>query len=608
MDSFGFLAEVAQQANVSSPKAVESSKQKETIQFKRKRSRQYLSKVSHVDDAPKKNADESLDAEHVTVEAHTSVETLFTADEEHMVSSSTDPSVPTQTSHEDTDTRRSADASIASGVQDLPADSLEELVICDDDPVSAADKLEQEKIWKEYEQLIFHYNRIRTRLHHDGLLAPKLAATLSSIGKESSSQTFKQDEIEAATVYAASFSPTADDVSIAADTTTTVASSVLDKGKAKVVKEDIPSKKRTRRQMEEDRLGEEAAKLLHDDQQADLARIHEIKVREVELAAARNAQIRMQMDATVAAEVSADVPLVNTSVETPESAYVSATEPSSHHSIYIPAAVPTVYVFGSSIVDVGNNNYLPRSIARANFSHNGIDYPNGISTGRFSNGKNIADFIAAKVGLPTSPPFLSLTGTTPPITGVSFASGGSGILNKTGEYVYVDLMLSTFKGLLKMLYGLDARKMVVSGVWAMGCFPARRKTNSMGECNVEINYWSARYNEGLKIMLQELKSELLDMNYVYFDLYGAMINLFQNAQTYGITEIKAACCGLGNLNADLPCIPISEYCPNRKNYVFWDSLHLTEVVASMFVDILYSGTIEYAVPINMRQLIDVSMV
>ena len=57
------------------------------------------------------------------------------------------------------------------------------------------------------------------------------------------------------------------------------------------------------------------------------------------------------------------------------------------------AAVSAVYVLGSSVVDVGNNNYLPFSLARANFPHNGIDYPNGISTGRFSNGKNIADFI-----------------------------------------------------------------------------------------------------------------------------------------------------------------------------------------------------------------------
>ena len=80
--------------------------------------------------------------------------------------------------------------------------------------------------------------------------------------------------------------------------------------------------------------------------------------------------------------------------------------------------------------------------------------------------------------------------------------------------------------------------MVVSGVGAMGCFPAQRKTDSMGECIVETNIWSARYNEGLMIMLHDLKSELLDMNYVYFDMYGAMINLFQNAQTYGIIYLR----------------------------------------------------------------------
>jgi hypothetical protein len=41
--------------------------------------------------------------------------------------------------------------------------------------------------------------------------------------------------------------------------------------------------------------------------------------------------------------------------------------------------------------------------------------------------------------LPTSLPYLSLNSdATPPITGVSFASGGSGILNETGQnYVSV---------------------------------------------------------------------------------------------------------------------------------------------------------------------------
>lgn len=53
------------------------------------------------------------------------------------------------------------------------------------------------------------------------------------------------------------------------------------------------------------------------------------------------------------------------------------------------AAAPAVYVLGASMVDVGNNNYLPLSVAKADFPHNGIDYPDRKSTGRFSNGMKL---------------------------------------------------------------------------------------------------------------------------------------------------------------------------------------------------------------------------
>ena len=52
-----------------------------------------------------------------------------------------------------------------------------------------------------------------------------------------------------------------------------------------------------------------------------------------------------------------------------------------------------VFVFGDSLADVGNNNYLQLSLAKADFQHNGIDFPTGKPTGRFSNGKNAADFL-----------------------------------------------------------------------------------------------------------------------------------------------------------------------------------------------------------------------
>ncbi|KAL6999270.1 hypothetical protein U1Q18_000432 [Sarracenia purpurea var. burkii] len=102
------------------------------------------------------------------------------------------------------------------------------------------------------------------------------------------------------------------------------------------------------------------------------------------------------------------------------------------------AKVPAVYVFGDSLVDVGNNNYLKLSLAKADFPHNGVDFPGKKPTGRFSNGKNSADFLAEKVGLVTPPPYLSLVSNSNkpnafPITGVSFASGGAGIFNATDK-------------------------------------------------------------------------------------------------------------------------------------------------------------------------------
>jgi hypothetical protein len=56
------------------------------------------------------------------------------------------------------------------------------------------------------------------------------------------------------------------------------------------------------------------------------------------------------------------------------------------------AAPPAQFVFGDSLMDTGNNNYLA-TIARADRSPYGIDFPSRLPTGRFSNGLNIADFI-----------------------------------------------------------------------------------------------------------------------------------------------------------------------------------------------------------------------
>lgn len=59
-------------------------------------------------------------------------------------------------------------------------------------------------------------------------------------------------------------------------------------------------------------------------------------------------------------------------------------------------AARAFFVFGDSLVDNGNNNYLITT-ARADSPPYGIDYPTGRPTGRFSNGFNIPDLISKQL-------------------------------------------------------------------------------------------------------------------------------------------------------------------------------------------------------------------
>lgn len=55
--------------------------------------------------------------------------------------------------------------------------------------------------------------------------------------------------------------------------------------------------------------------------------------------------------------------------------------------------VPALFIFGDSVVDVGNNNGIATTIVKANFPPYGRDFANHTPTGRFSNGKIAPDYI-----------------------------------------------------------------------------------------------------------------------------------------------------------------------------------------------------------------------
>eukprot|EP01018_Ginkgo_biloba_P006047 Gb_20603 [translate_table: standard] len=106
--------------------------------------------------------------------------------------------------------------------------------------------------------------------------------------------------------------------------------------------------------------------------------------------------------------------------------------------------VPASFIFGDSLTDVGNNNYLQYALAKANFPWYGIDYEGGTATGRFTNGRTIGDIITEKLGLPSPQPYLALTDTDDALLqGANYASGGAGILNETGFLFIQKLSFNT---------------------------------------------------------------------------------------------------------------------------------------------------------------------
>ncbi|GLJ08322.1 hypothetical protein SUGI_0086480 [Cryptomeria japonica] len=94
--------------------------------------------------------------------------------------------------------------------------------------------------------------------------------------------------------------------------------------------------------------------------------------------------------------------------------------------------VPAVFVFGDSFGDTGNNDFII-STSKSNYPPYGRDFIDRIPTGRFSNGKLLSDYFAEGLGIkellpPSLDPSLNAQDL---LTGVSFASAGSGLDNLT---------------------------------------------------------------------------------------------------------------------------------------------------------------------------------
>ncbi|XWS64792.1 hypothetical protein CRYUN_Cryun05aG0034300 [Craigia yunnanensis] len=335
------------------------------------------------------------------------------------------------------------------------------------------------------------------------------------------------------------------------------------------------------------------------------------------------------------------------------------------------AEAQAFFIFGDSLVDSGNNNYLSTT-ARADSPPYGIDYPTGIPTGRFSNGLNIPDLIGEQIGLSESPlPYLSPEFNGEKLlVGANFASAGVGILNDTGvqfvnilrmyrqlelfqEYKrrlsaltgsrqahqlvnqslflitvggndfvnnyylvpysarsrqyklpdYVKFLISEYRILLMKLYKQGAHRVLVTGTGPMGCVPAElamRGTN--GGCSEELQRAASLYNPQLVQMLNGLNRKIGRDVFISANTQKMHNDFVSDPRAFGFTTSQIACCGQGPYNGLGLCTQLSNLCPDRALYAFWDPFHPSEKANRLIVEQIMTGSNEYMNPMNLSTI------
>nr|XP_027108819.1 GDSL esterase/lipase At4g18970-like [Coffea arabica] len=272
--------------------------------------------------------------------------------------------------------------------------------------------------------------------------------------------------------------------------------------------------------------------------------------------------------------------------------------------------VPCYFSFGDSIADNGNNNNLP-TIAKANYPPYGIDFPDG-STGRYTNGRNIPDFIAQLLGFDNFiPPYATARGQDI-IKGVNYGSGGAGIRDETSFQLEPKI---ENEGNLKMscsssaggstedlryqyLFCSCGRK-AVGNLDILptnrygGCFPSICQfnpnhrgfmysfLNDGGLCGFCENHKGLKcnlpavqiLNDRLKPLVDDLNSQLVGAKFIYLKTSSIQSG---DPTSLGIQFFTEPCCQVDSSTG--LCILGSTPCSNRTQYAFYDAIHPTETV------------------------------
>ncbi|KAL5579644.1 hypothetical protein UlMin_012086 [Ulmus minor] len=276
---------------------------------------------------------------------------------------------------------------------------------------------------------------------------------------------------------------------------------------------------------------------------------------------------------------------------------------------WLPKKHAAFFIFGDSLYDAGNNNYIK---TLPDFQSNYWPYGEtsfGFPTGRTTDGRIIPDFICEYAKLPLIPPYLH-PGAHDYTYGENFASAAAGSLVETNrgfvidlktqlgyfnkvekvlrqklgivqakkllsravylisigsnDYFapfftnssfiefhsqdeYVGMVISNFTNAIQEIHKNGGSKFGFISMGPFGCIPMIKALfpETKTACVDKVTTLAKLHNKAFSTLLQELGRQLKDFKYSMLDYYTTTSERLEDPSKYGFKEGKIACCGTG---------------------------------------------------------------
>ncbi|XP_075642897.1 GDSL esterase/lipase At1g09390-like [Castanea sativa] len=179
-------------------------------------------------------------------------------------------------------------------------------------------------------------------------------------------------------------------------------------------------------------------------------------------------------------------------------------------------------------------------------------------------------------------------------------AGSFTYLSYTQVIEKIPSMITEIKNAIWTIYKHGGQNFWVHNTGPLGCLPQKLATTTKNAsdfdqygCLQPLNNAAKEFNEQLRTLCEELRSEMKNVTIVYADIYSIKYDLIAHATNYGFENPLMACCGYGgppyNYNPNTTCGQTGfNVCNEGAKYISWDGVHYTEAANSIFASKILS--------------------